>query len=52
MYFNYKEYYSIVLLDIVDAGYKFIAIDVGSYGREGDDGKLTFNYIAMMQNLY
>lgn len=37
-YFNYKDFYSMVLLAIVDANYKYIAIDVGSYGREGDAG--------------
>jgi len=37
-FYNYKEYFSIVLLAIVDANIKFIAIDVGSYGREGDAG--------------
>lgn len=36
--FNYKEFFSIVLLAIVDANYKFIAIDVGSYEKEGDSG--------------
>lgn len=38
LYYNYKEYYSMVLLAVVDAECKFIAIDVGSYGREGDAG--------------
>lgn len=36
--FNYKNYFSVVLLALVDADYKFVAIDVGSYGGEGDAG--------------
>lgn len=38
LFFNYKEFYSMVLLAIVDADCKFIAVDIGSYGREGDAG--------------
>lgn len=37
-FFNYKDFFSIVLLAIVDANCKYVAIDVGSYGREGDAG--------------
>lgn len=36
LYFNYEDYLSIVLLDLVDANYKFVAVDAGSYGKEGD----------------
>lgn len=36
--YNYKDYFSIVLLAIVDADCKFVAVDVGAYGREGDAG--------------
>ncbi|XP_060861851.1 uncharacterized protein LOC132938875 [Metopolophium dirhodum] len=38
LFFNYKDYFSIVLLAMVDANYKFIAVDIGSFGREGDSG--------------
>ena len=35
-FYNYKRSHSIVLLVLVDVEYKFIAIDVGSYGRNSD----------------
>lgn len=34
--FNYKHFFSIVLLAICDANYKFIAINVGADGKEAD----------------
>lgn len=38
LYFNYKSFFSIVLLAVVDANNKFIVVDIGSYGKEGDAG--------------
>ncbi|KAL4153713.1 hypothetical protein QTP88_001546 [Uroleucon formosanum] len=36
MYFNYKDYFSIILLAVVDSEYRFIYVSVGSYGKDCD----------------
>ena len=37
-FYNYKNFFSIVLFAIVDADYKFVYVDVGKNGRISDGG--------------
>lgn len=36
LYFNYKHYFSIVLIGVCDSNYSFVAIYVGAYGKSSD----------------
>lgn len=36
MFFNYKDYYSIVLMAIADSSYRFTFVNIGSYGKDCD----------------
>lgn len=36
LHYNYKNYFSILVMAICDASYKFIFIDVGAYGKSAD----------------
>lgn len=37
-FFNYKHFFSVLLLALVDANYRFLYVDVGAPGRAGDAG--------------
>lgn len=36
MFYNYKEYYSVVLLAIADSKYRFVYVNIGSFGKDCD----------------
>lgn len=49
-YFNYKQFFSLILLGICDSNYCFTIIDVGSFGKESDCN--IFKQSAFGKKLY
>lgn len=59
IYHNFKGYFSVVMQAIADANYRFIAIEVGAYGKQNDGGtfadsnvyqRLEANNLGIPQN--
>lgn len=38
MFYNYKQFHSVILQGVADAKSRFLCIDVGGYGRQSDSG--------------
>ena len=49
MYYDYQHYYSSVLQGLADARYRFIAIEVGAYGKQS--GGVIFRHSLLYQLL-
>lgn len=47
-YYNYKSYFSIVLLAVVDANCNFLYVDIGCQGRISDGGVLRNTSLFQM----
>ncbi|XP_069586529.1 uncharacterized protein [Ranitomeya imitator] len=50
LFFNYKKYFSTVLMAIAGADCRFLAVDIGAFGRANDSR--TFKESDMGQRLY
>lgn len=49
MFYNYKHYFSVVFQGVADANYKFIAVEIGGYGKQSDGG--TFHASELYRQL-
>ena len=49
-YYNYKNYFSVVLFAICDANYKFTYVDIGGYGSDSDSGIYSSSHIGAALN--
>jgi hypothetical protein len=36
MFYNYKDFFSVVLMAVADTNYRFVYVDIGSYGKDCD----------------
>ena len=47
LYFNYKKSFSVVLLAVSDAKYRFLLVDIGKPGRNSDSGIYTTSQLGL-----
>ena len=48
LYYNYKGFYSLVLMAVCDANYCFSLIDIGQYGSNNDSGVLAASKMGQL----
>lgn len=46
LYYNYKGFFSVVILAACDSEYQFTAVDVGGFGRQSDGGILSYSVLG------
>ena len=51
-YYNYKKFYSVILMGMADAEYKFLYVDVGAIGSESDGGIFAKSQLEKMLDMH
>lgn len=51
-FYNYKKFFSVVLLAVADANYPFVVVDIGAYGRNSDSGILSSSRLGQSLNIH
>jgi hypothetical protein len=50
LYYNYKNFFNIVMLALVNSNYEFIMVDVGTNGRRSNGGVLGNSKFGQLLN--
>lgn len=50
LYYNYKKFYSIILMAVINHNYEFMYVDIGKQGRMSDDA--VFALTSFGQSLH
>lgn len=52
LFYNYKQFFSILLLAVSDSNYRFLYVDIGAYGKSSDSTifKSSLLYTKLLEN--
>jgi hypothetical protein len=52
LFYNFKNYFSLVLLGVCDSKYHFTFVDIGSYGKSPDSSVIKLTTVAKTAHKY
>ena len=51
-YHNYKQYFSVILLVVVDSDYWFMYVDIGAYGKSSESNLFQYFILIISRTIH